>query len=88
MKLICFRVGSTIVEHEIVSNKTEDSDLKQVELVSQLLGQQNIEYDGTNLTTSQIAITDTNGKTVGKFALIEDNYFSQTPWYLYILKNI
>ena len=88
LKLICFRSGSTIVEHEIVTNKTQDSDIQQVELVSQLLGQQNIEYDGTNLTTSQIAIIDTNGKTVGKFELIEDKYFYQTHWYLYILKNM
>lgn len=81
-------MGSTIVEHEIVTNKTEDSDLQQASLVSQLLGQQNIEYDGINLTTSQIAITDTSGKTVGKFDLIEDELISQAPWYLYILINM
>lgn len=88
LKLICFRSGSTIVEHEIVTNKTQDSDIQQVELVSKLLGQQNIEYDGINLTTSQIAITDTSGKTVGKFDLIEDELISQAPWYLYILINM
>ena len=88
LKLICFRSGSTVVEHEIVTNKTQDSDIQQVELVSKLLGQQNIEYDGINLTTSQIAITDTSGKTVGKFDLIEEELISQAPWYLYILINM
>ena len=87
LKLICFRSGSTVVEHEIVTNKTQDSDIQQIELVSKLLGQQNIEYDGINLTTSQIAITDTSGKTVGKFELIEEIFFSQAPWYFYILIN-
>ena len=87
LKLICFRSGSTVVEHEIVTNKTQDSDIQQVELVSKLLGQQNIEYDGINLTTSQIAITDTSGKTVGKFELIEDKLILQAPWYFYILIN-
>ena len=88
LKLICFRSGSTVVEHEIVTNKTQDSDIQQVELVSKLLGQQNIEYDGINLTTSQIAIIDNSGKTVGKFELIEEKFFSQAPWYLYILINM
>ena len=86
--MICFRSGSTLVEHEIVTDKSQDSDIQQVELVSQLLVQQNIVYDGINLTTSQIAITDTSGKTVGKFELIEDKLISQTPWYLYILINM
>ncbi|XP_078334851.1 uncharacterized protein LOC111121476 isoform X3 [Crassostrea virginica] len=62
--ILLIRSGSTVVEHEIVTNKTQDSDIQQIELVSKLLGQQNIEYDGINLTTSQIAITDTSGKTV------------------------
>lgn len=59
-------MGSTIVEHEIVTNKTEDADVKKVELITQVLGEKNIDYDGTNLTTLRLAMTDNSGNTVGK----------------------
>lgn len=67
-RLIIFytRRGSTIVEHEVVTNKTEQANQDLVESVLSLSkGESKIEYGSNNLTASSVAVTDTSGKQQG-----------------------
>lgn len=60
------RIGSTIVEHEVITNKTEEANQGLVEAVFSLSdGVSKIKYKNEILTTSSVAVSDASGKLQG-----------------------
>lgn len=66
--IIIFQIrrGSTVVEHEVTMNKTEEANQDLVEAVFSLSdGESKIKYKNEILTTSSIAVSDASGKQQG-----------------------
>uniref|UniRef100_K1PKN4 EGF-like domain-containing protein n=1 Tax=Magallana gigas TaxID=29159 RepID=K1PKN4_MAGGI len=58
--------GSTVVEHEVTMNKTEEANQDLVEAVFSLSdGESKIKYKNEILTTSSVAVSDASGKQQG-----------------------
>lgn len=66
--IIIFQIrrGSTVVEHEVTMNKTEEANQDLVEAVFSLSdGESKIKYKNEILTTSSVAVSDASGKQQG-----------------------
>lgn len=66
--IIIFQIrrGSTVVEHEVTMNKTEEANQDLVEAVFSLSdGESKIKYKNEILTTSSVAVCDASGKQQG-----------------------
>lgn len=66
--IIIFQIrrGSTVVEHEVTMNKTEEANQDLVEAVFSLSdGESKIKYKNEILTTSSEAVSDASGKQQG-----------------------
>lgn len=66
--IIIFQIrrGSTVVEHEVTMNKTEEANQDLVEAVFSLSdGESKIKYKNDILTTSSVAVSDASGKQQG-----------------------
>lgn len=66
--IIIFQIrrGSTVVEHEVTMNKTEEANQYLVEAVFSLSdGESKIKYKNEILTTSSVAVSDASGKQQG-----------------------
>lgn len=66
--IIIFQIrrGSTVVEHEVTMNKTEEANQDLVEAVFSLSdGESKIMYKNEILTTSSVAVSDASGKQQG-----------------------
>lgn len=60
------RRGSTIVEHEVVADKSEEANQDLVKSVLSLSkGESNITYENTPLTVSSVAVNDASGNLIG-----------------------
>lgn len=62
------RRGSTIVEHEVIANKTEKANQDLVTSMF-ILSKSNIKYENENLTTSSVLVKDDTGRKLGMFIL-------------------
>lgn len=61
--ILVIRRGSTVVEHEVTMNKTEEANQDLVEAVFSLSdGESKIKYKNEILTTSSVAVSDASGK--------------------------
>lgn len=66
--IIIFQIrrGSTVVEHEVTMNKTEEANQDLVEAVFSLSdGESKIKYKNEILTTSSVVVSDASGKQQG-----------------------
>lgn len=66
--IIIFQIrrGSTVVEHEVTMNKTEEANQDLVESLFSLSGGvSKIKYKNEILTTSSVAVSDASGKQQG-----------------------
>lgn len=66
--IIIFQIrrGSTVVEHEVTMNKTEEANQDLVESLFSLSGgESKIKYKNEILTTSSVAVSDASGKQQG-----------------------
>lgn len=66
--IIIFQIrrGSTVVEHEVTMNKTEEANQDLVEAVFSLSdGESKIKYKNEILSTSSVAVSDASGKQQG-----------------------
>lgn len=66
--IIIFQIrrGSTVVEHEVTMNKTEEANQDLVESLFSLSGgKSKIKYKNEILTTSSVAVSDASGKQQG-----------------------
>lgn len=66
--IIIFQIrrGSTVVEHEVTMNKTEEANQDLVEAVFSLSdGESKIKYKNEILTTSSVTVSDASGKQQG-----------------------
>lgn len=66
--IIIFQIRreSTVVEHEVTMNKTEEANQDLVEAVFSLSdGESKIKYKNEILTTSSVAVSDASGKQQG-----------------------
>lgn len=60
------RRGSTIVEHDVVADKSEEANQDLVKSVLSLSkGESNITYENTPLTVSSVAVNDASGNPQG-----------------------
>lgn len=60
------RRGSTIVEHEVIADKSEEANQDLVKSVLSLTkGGSNITYENTPLTVSSVAVNDASGNPKG-----------------------
>lgn len=66
--LLWLRRGSTIVEHEVIANKTEKANQDLVTSMF-ILSKSNIKYENENLTTSSVLVKDDTGRKLGMFIL-------------------
>lgn len=66
--IIIFQIrrGSTVVEHEVTMNKTEEANQDLVESLFSLSGgESKIKYKNEILTTSSVVVSDASGKQQG-----------------------
>lgn len=66
--IIIFQIrrGSTVAEHEVTMNKTEEANQDLVESLFSLSGGvSKIKYKNEILTTSSVAVSDASGKQQG-----------------------
>lgn len=66
--IIIFQIrrGSTVVEHEVTMNKTEEANQDFVQSLFSLSGgESKIKYKNEILTTSSVAVSDASGKQQG-----------------------
>lgn len=66
--IIIFQIrrGSTVVEHEVTMNKTEEANQDLVESLFSLSGGvSKIKYKNEILTTSSVVVSDASGKQQG-----------------------
>lgn len=66
--IIIFQIrrGSTVVEHEVTMNKTEEANQDLVQSLFSLSGgESKIKYKNEILTTSSVAVSDASGKQQG-----------------------
>uniref|UniRef100_A0A8W8N521 Fibrillin-1 n=1 Tax=Magallana gigas TaxID=29159 RepID=A0A8W8N521_MAGGI len=59
--ILVIRRGSTIVEHEVIANKTEKANQDLVTSMF-ILSKSNIKYENENLTTSSVLVKDDTGR--------------------------
>lgn len=66
--IIIFQIrrGSTVVEHEVTMNKTEEANQDLVQSLFSLSGgESKIKYKNEILTTSSVVVSDASGKQQG-----------------------
>uniref|UniRef100_K1QCS2 SEA domain-containing protein n=1 Tax=Magallana gigas TaxID=29159 RepID=K1QCS2_MAGGI len=64
--ILVIRRGSTIVEHEVIADKSEEANQDLVKSVLSLTkGGSNITYENTPLTVSSVAVNDASGNPKG-----------------------